>query len=503
MSEKTSKVYRVLYRKWRPKLFDDVVGQNHVTSTLKNQITSNRISHALMFCGTRGTGKTSCAKIFAKAVNCLNNVDGNPCLKCDICKKIENGNILDVYEIDAASNNGVENIRAIKEESNLVSSETNYKVYIVDEFHMLSTGAFNAFLRTLEEPPKNVIFILATTEFNKIPKTIISRCQKFDFRKIDTNSMVKRLRFVSESEKIKISDGALNLICKNSDGSMRDALSILDQCSDESYIDEKKIRDTLGISNLEYLESLVESLSDFNFKKSVEIIEDLWNQGKNLLKECEAMMNYFFDIFFYHCSEQFLDNSSNNHDSILKSSLKINLSDSIKCFRILEKSYLQMSQSVNKKADLEISMIEICQFLKKSKIEETNICIPQKSDFEKENSKTNLVEQSNSEIEKNVDNESFLSCWNEILELIKDRVSSSLFAMLKNSRAHIDENNLIIDTNNSTFDRINKYRTEMESIIEEKTGKHYKICANGNKNKSSIDSFIDKISKCGIDVKIN
>ena len=503
MSEKTSKVYRVLYRKWRPKLFDDVVGQSHVTSILKNQIVSNRISHALMFCGTRGTGKTSCAKIFAKAVNCLNNVDGNPCLKCDICKKIENGNILDVYEIDAASNNGVENIRAIKEESNLVSSETNYKVYIVDEFHMLSTGAFNAFLRTLEEPPKNVIFILATTEFNKIPKTIISRCQKFDFRKIDTNSMVKRLKFVSEIEKIKISDGALTLICKNSDGSMRDALSILDQCSGENYIDEKKIRNTLGISNFEYLESLIENLSNCDFKKSVEIIENLWNQGKNLLRECESIMNYFFDIFFYHCSKQFLDNSLNNHDSILKSSIRINLNDSIKCFRILEKSYLQMSQSINKKADLEISMIEICQFLKKSTSEEKNVCISQALNSEEENLKSNPIEQSNSKTEERVHNDSFLECWDEILELIRDRISSSLFAMLKNSRAQIDENNLIVDTNNSTFDRINKYRTEVESIIEEKTGKHYRICMGDVKNKFNIDSFIDKISKYGIDVKIN
>ena len=503
------KIYKVLYRKWRPKIFDDVTGQGHVVSILKKQIISKHIPHALMFCGVRGTGKTSCAKIFSKAVNCLNNVDGNPCLKCDTCQKIENGNILDVCEIDAASNNGVENIRAIREESNFVSSETTYKVYIVDEFHMLSSGAFNAFLRTLEEPPKNVIFILATTEFNKIPKTIISRCQKFDFRKIDLNSMIDRLKFISKNEKIEISNDALELICKNSEGSMRDALSVLDQCSNEKAIDANKIRSILGISSLEYLENLMENLLHANLKNSVELIENLHNQGKNLLKECEAIMNYFFDVFFYHCSKDFLETSVNRHDLISRFSSKIALDDSIKCFKILENSYIQMTKSINKKADLQISLVEICNLFKGK----TSMNTKSSNLYDVEN-ECNIESEHNNGMEpiKNVlDNSDDinsvegLECWNEILDEIKNRISNSLFSLLKEVKPCVSGNIIIIDTNNFIFDRINEHSSEVELIIKEKTGKNYKIIKSNNekKTKPDVDLFIDKALEYGIDVRIN
>ena len=222
--------YMALYRKWRPTTFEDVKGQDHIVQTLKNQITSGRIGHAYLFCGTRGTGKTSIAKIFARAVNCEHPVDGSPCGESQTCKNIASGASLNVVEIDAASNNGVENIRDIREQVQYPPTEGRYRVYIIDEVHMLSTGAFNALLKTLEEPPSYVIFILATTEIHKIPITVLSRCQRYDFKRITIQTLTARLKELSEAEGIDVEDKALTYIAKAADGSMRDALSLLDQC---------------------------------------------------------------------------------------------------------------------------------------------------------------------------------------------------------------------------------------------------------------------------------
>ena len=241
-------MYKALYRKWRPKYFKDVVGQSHVTETLKSEIEKNKISHAYLFTGSRGTGKTSSAKIFAKAVNCLNPKGGEPCGKCEICTEFDNDNLIDILEIDAASNNGVENIRSMREEVVFAPAKCKYRVYIVDEVHMLSTGAFNAFLKVLEEPPAHVIFILATTEAHKIPLTILSRCQRFDFYRIKNEDIAKRLEYICKKEKIKIDENSLKLISSAADGAMRDALSILDQCSNvcADNIKEDSVKNLLG-----------------------------------------------------------------------------------------------------------------------------------------------------------------------------------------------------------------------------------------------------------------
>lgn len=222
--------YTALYRKFRPTSFDEVKGQDHIVQTLKNQINANRIGHAYLFCGTRGTGKTSVAKIFAKAVNCEHPVDGSPCNECDVCKGINSGSSMNVIEIDAASNNGVDNIRQIRDEIQYTPSSGKYTVYIIDEVHMLSIGAFNALLKTLEEPPSYVLFILATTEPHKIPITILSRCQRYDFKRISIDTIVNRLAELMEKENIEVEEKALQYVAKAADGSMRDALSLLDQC---------------------------------------------------------------------------------------------------------------------------------------------------------------------------------------------------------------------------------------------------------------------------------
>ena len=247
--------YTALYRKFRPLNFSEMVGQEHITKTLKNQIIANRVGHAYLFNGGRGTGKTSAAKILARAINCLNPKDGEPCNECEICKGAISGALTDIVEMDAASNNSVEDIRSIREEVNFLPTKAKYRVYIIDEVHMLSTGAFNALLKTLEEPPEHVKFILATTEPQKLPTTILSRCQRFDFKKISTEDIIKRLEIVCKESNIDITKSALNIIAVLSEGAMRDALSILERCiqDGENKIDDDKIKDLVGIPKTVYV----------------------------------------------------------------------------------------------------------------------------------------------------------------------------------------------------------------------------------------------------------
>ena len=275
--------YTALYRKFRPSTFDQVKGQDHIVQTLKNQINANRIGHAYLFCGTRGTGKTSVAKIFAKAVNCEHPVDGSPCNECETCRGITNGSAMNVIEIDAASNNGVDNIRQIRDEIQYSPSSGKYTVYIIDEVHMLSIGAFNALLKTLEEPPAYVIFILATTEPHKIPITILSRCQRYDFKRISIDTIAARLSELMEKESIEVEDKAIRYVAKAADGSMRDALSLLDQCI-AFYLGQKltydNVLDVLGAVDNEIFSRLTRSVIDSDVATSLNILDEIIMQGR-------------------------------------------------------------------------------------------------------------------------------------------------------------------------------------------------------------------------------
>ena len=265
--------YQALYRKFRPQEFDDVKGQDHIVTTLKNQIKADRIGHAYLFCGTRGTGKTTIAKIFAKAVNCEHPVDGSPCGECPTCRAIAAGNSMNVIEIDAASNNGVDNIRQIREEVEYRPTEGKYKVYIIDEVHMLSIGAFNALLKTLEEPPAHVVFILATTEVHKMPATILSRCQRFEFKRISPDDSAQRLCYIAREEGADLDDEAALLIARLADGALRDALSILDQCIGVSnHVTTEVVCSTVGIVGREHLYQLVDAAASQNSAKALEIM---------------------------------------------------------------------------------------------------------------------------------------------------------------------------------------------------------------------------------------
>ena len=289
-------MYQALYRKWRPRTFDDVVGQEHVTDTLKNQIITGRLSHAYLFIGTRGTGKTSCAKILAKAVNCEHPENGNPCNKCRSCLGIDDGSIMDVVELDAASNNGVDNVRALRDEAIFSPAIVKKRVYIIDEVHMLSSSAFNALLKILEEPPEHLMFILATTELHKVPATILSRCQRHSFKRIEPASLAKRISYVAEQENMRLDPNAADLLARLADGSLRDGLSLLDQCSGQETITAESVLSAMGLSGNIRIAELLDSISNGDTSNAVSIFGRLWSDGKAPATLLSELCNLMRDI---------------------------------------------------------------------------------------------------------------------------------------------------------------------------------------------------------------
>jgi len=285
-------LYQALYRKWRPKTFDQVVGQEHITETLKNQVKTGRLSHAYLFIGTRGTGKTTCAKILAKAVNCEHPVDGNPCGKCPACLGIEDGSVMDVVELDAASNNGVDNVRALRDEAVFSPASVKKRVYIIDEVHMLSTSAFNALLKILEEPPEHLMFILATTELNKVPATILSRCQRHSFKRLDSGLIAGHLEYVASQEHFDLDADAAELIARLAEGGMRDALSLLDQCSAAEHITVDAVYSAMGLAGRRTTAKLLENVSSHDTAAALELFQSMWQDGKDpaaMLGELNAL----------------------------------------------------------------------------------------------------------------------------------------------------------------------------------------------------------------------
>ena len=283
-------MYQALYRKWRPQTFADVIGQQHVTDTLRAQLQSGRLSHAYLFTGTRGTGKTTCAKILARAVNCEHPVNGDPCNECAACRGILDGSVLDVTEIDAASNNGVDNIRDLRDETRYTPAQVRKRVFIIDEVHMLSIGAFNALLKTLEEPPEHVLFILATTELHKVPATILSRCQRFDFRRIGAEDIARRLLDVAAGEGIELTEGAARLIARLADGAMRDALSMLDRAAAAGAVDEKTVTAALGVMGQDDGIRLAEHLKTGDLAAAVGLLDEYYNAGRDLASVYDQML---------------------------------------------------------------------------------------------------------------------------------------------------------------------------------------------------------------------
>ena len=359
--------YTALYRKYRPSEFEDVKGQEHIVTTLKNQIKADRIGHAYLFCGTRGTGKTTVAKIFAKAVNCEHPVDGSPCGECASCKAIAAGSSMNVIEIDAASNNGVENIRQIREEVSYSPTQGKYKVYIIDEVHMLSIGAFNALLKTLEEPPSYVIFILATTESHKIPITILSRCQKYDFRRISIETISDRLMDLLQQEGVEAEEKAVRYVAKAGDGSMRDALSLLDQCI-AFYLGEPltydHVLEVLGAVDTEVFSRLLRSILANNVVQAIELLEELIVQGRELGQFVTDFVWYLRNLLLVKSSDQMedvLDMSSENL-ALLKEEADMIEGDVImRYIRIFSDLSGQLKYAPQKRVLIEIALIKLCR----------------------------------------------------------------------------------------------------------------------------------------------
>lgn len=359
--------YVALYRKFRPAEFSEVKGQEHIVTTLQNQIKANRIGHAYLFCGTRGTGKTSIAKIFAKAVNCESPVDGSPCGVCQTCKNISAGASMNVIEIDAASNNGVDNIREIRENVAYSPTEGKYKVYIIDEVHMLSIGAFNALLKTLEEPPEYVIFILATTEAHKIPITILSRCQRYDFKRITAETICDRLRELMEKESVDVEEKALRYVAKAADGSMRDALSLLDQCI-AFYLGKKltydNVLEVLGALDTDVYSSLLRKIIKKDIPAVMADVESIVMQGRELSQFVTEFIQYLRNLMFVQSAdhlEDFLEVSTENLQQLKEEAKMIDGESLMRYIRVFSELSGQIKYSTQKRVLVEVALIKLCK----------------------------------------------------------------------------------------------------------------------------------------------
>lgn len=358
-------MYQVLYRKYRPRVFADVYGQDHVTSTLKNEIKEGRISHAYLFTGSRGTGKTTCAKILAKAVNCPNATDGEPCNACEICKGLDSGTIYDVVEIDAASNNGVDNIRDLREEVNYTPTRGKYRVYIIDEVHMLSTGAFNALLKTLEEPPAHVIFILATTEVHKLPATILSRCQRFDFKRIQPETMAVRLQQVAGLEGMELAPDAATLIARIADGALRDGLSILDQCAGRSkQITAQLVSEVAGLAGREALYRLSDAVLARDSSAAAEELAQLHENSYDMERLCVEMINHFRNFMMVKTvkkSRELIICTDDEYKHIEESAGQFTLAQILRGLDLFQSTLVKIKGGATPRIEMEMAFIRLCE----------------------------------------------------------------------------------------------------------------------------------------------
>ncbi len=358
-------MYQAFYRKWRPQVFDDVCGQEHITSILKYETEHEKFSHAYLFCGSRGTGKTTCAKILAKAVNCLEPINGNPCNCCASCRAIDEGIATDVLEMDAASNNGVDNIRDIRDEVVYTPSALKYRVYIVDEVHMLSGSAFNALLKTLEEPPAHAIFVLATTELHKLPSTIVSRCQRYDFRRISTDALMGRLAYIADKEGLEYTDGALRIIAKMAQGGMRDAISLLELCAgNRELISEDVVNNTLGVGGRASSEKLVKAIAESDFDGVFAMVDAVVSSSKDLAVFWQDLISYYRDMLVIKTTREakkYLDLTDDETKQISNTAALFTKETLLYHSRILDETLFAMQKSgYAKRTVAEMSLLRMC-----------------------------------------------------------------------------------------------------------------------------------------------
>ena len=552
-------MYRAFYRKYRPSTFTDVVGQKHITTTLENAVKSGKTSHAYLFTGSRGTGKTSCAKILSKAVNCLNPQNGNPCNECEICKGIDNGAILDIIEIDAASNNGVDNIRDLREEANFTPATAKYRVYIIDEVHMLSIGAFNALLKTLEEPPAHVIFILATTEVHKLPSTILSRCQRFDFKRIPPEDMAARLKEVAEKENLKLADDGAMLIARIADGAMRDALSLLDRCSScEGEIDSAAVASSAGLAGREYIFELCDCILEKNSAKALEVIDKLYNDSCDMERLITELTSHFRNLMVSKAVKNFEDMiicSQGEIEIICEQSAKTTLATIMSCIDILTASASTMKQGANRRTSAELCIIRLCTpsldsdinaLLRRiSELEsaiasgkvtvKTQVPVPVKTEPKEETkpeptpapveTKTEEIKETVTETikekpvaqpqpvkeEKTIVLENTgtvpFDIWPEVTEKLFAK-DPSLIAMLTGSSAFIHQNKYLLIKGSPVLElylKTGDYSKIIREAVAEVTGKTYTLAVYNNKQeeapKNPLSDLVAKAKSLGVEIK--
>ena len=525
-------MYRVLYRKWRPAVFTDVSGQEHITSTLQNEVSSGRLNHAYLFTGSRGTGKTTCAKILAKAVNCLNPQNGNPCGECEICKGIDDGSILDIVEMDPASNRKIDDIRQIIDEVQFKPAKCKYRVYIVDEVHMLTTEAFNALLKTLEEPPEHVIFILATTEVHKLPQTIRSRCQRFDFHRIPPKAIADRVEYVVSQENAEITESAALMLASVADGALRDALSLLDSClAVSSHIDEEVVRNAAGLVSKTYLFELATAIINKNPTRSLEIIDRLYSESKDMARLCDELVEHFRALMLIKTIKNprdILIMSDDEFEQAVTQSDYLSLADIVFYMDVLSRAYQRMGRGTGDRTELEMALVKLSATELDGTVEAltarvtalekavkrgitVNYAQPAQQSVQAEAAQSASVPNTQTKVEepfakpepehkkapvakpapevKSVaqrasvnldelyDNAVPFARWVEVVDSLKS-VSRSIAAAFAGSTAYESGNYLLIDTNNElAFDllRQNGRRTEIKQTLLELTGKNYSL----------------------------
>lgn len=503
--------YTALYRKFRPSEFKDVKGQDAVVKTLKNQIKTGRIGHAYLFCGTRGTGKTTVAKIFAKAVNCEHPEDGSPCERCKMCQSISAGTSMNVIEIDAASNNGVDNIREIREEVAYRPTEGRYKVYIIDEVHMLSIGAFNALLKTLEEPPEYVIFILATTEANKIPVTILSRCQRYDFKRISTEVICERLNELIEKEGMEADEKAVRYIARAADGAMRDALSLLDQCA-AFYIGERltydRVLEVLGAVDTDVFSRLLREVLGKNVKKVLGILDELVMQGRELGQMSADFTWYLRNLLLLQSSEdmaEVLDVSTENLIQLKEEAKMIDTEELIRYIRIFSELTGQLKYTAQKRVLLEVAFIKLCrpqmeaetdallariraleEEVEKGIAVSTPVIYRQTEDVPEKKQKPQLPKALSEDVKAAAKN----------FRAITENASIMLRQYLKKARLSAGENDRLLivlpDEVSAGFVGRQEHKDEIVHLIEEKIGKTMEVDVRQvEEGRHFEDSFVD------------
>lgn len=519
--------YQALYRKYRPSSFSHVVGQEHITETLKNQLASGKIFHAYLFTGTRGTGKTSCAKILANAVNCLSPIGGDPCGECEACKSMLKGENTDIAEIDAASNNGVDDIRSLRDQINFAPANSKYRIYIIDEVHMLSDSAFNALLKTLEEPPAHVIFVLATTEVHKLPATILSRCQRFDFHRIEPSVICARLKYVAEKEGLTLTDEGATLIAAAADGGMRDALSLLDLCmSSGKVIDEQVVSAACGMAGKDYLCSLAQSVKDRDVSSALTLLDELYNSSVDMLRLLTELTNHYRDLMIIKTvtdKNRPIVCSASHLRSLEKQAENYSLKDIMWTLRVLEEIYPAM-QSGNRRLQMEMALIRLCgkddsststaDILRRIIALEESISsgVPVKEPASPTNkpveSTPDTVKEPSENTEETAVSDGKLDCWNEILEQVF-LLCPLASGILDDSSAYISGNYLLIDAPNPMFRTMMNSNAIMRDSIKQaarnKLGRSFNLGPYKKQEKEKplkndpLKNLADKLNQLNID----